>query len=47
MHIQEIKNTLDAPHRKGEFKKELRSVAENIVPNSAGVTKAIGLVCLT
>ena len=36
-------NTLDAPHRKGN-KRRARSAAINIVPNSTGAAKAIGLV---
>ena len=36
-------NTLDAPHRKGDFRRA-RAAAENIVPNSTGAAKAIGLV---
>lgn len=36
-------NTLDAPHRKGDFRRA-RSAAENIIPNSTGAAKAIGLV---
>ena len=36
-------NTLDAPHRKGDFRRA-RSAAQNIVPNSTGAAKAIGLV---
>lgn len=36
-------NTLDAPHRKGD-KRRARAAAENIVPNSTGAAKAIGLV---
>ena len=35
--------TLDAPHRKGDFRRA-RAAAENIVPNSTGAAKAIGLV---
>lgn len=35
-------NTLDAPHRKGDF--AARAAAANIVPNSTGAAKAIGLV---
>ena len=34
---------LDGPHRKGEFRRA-RAAAENIVPNSTGAAKAIGLV---
>lgn len=36
-------NTLDAPHRKGD-KRRARAAAVNIVPNSTGAAKAIGLV---
>ena len=36
-------NTLDAPHRKGD-KRRARAAAANIVPNSTGAAKAIGLV---
>ena len=36
-------NTLDAPHRKGDFRRA-RAAALNIVPNSTGAAKAIGLV---
>lgn len=36
-------NTLDAPHRKGDLRRA-RAAALNIVPNSTGVAKAIGLV---
>ena len=36
-------NTLDAPHRKGDFRRA-RAAAQNIVPNSTGAAKAIGLV---
>lgn len=36
-------NTLDAPHRKGD-KRRARAAAQNIVPNSTGAAKAIGLV---
>ncbi len=36
-------NTLDAPHPKGDLRRE-RAAAENIVPNSTGAAKAIGLV---
>ncbi|CAM4255130.1 type I glyceraldehyde-3-phosphate dehydrogenase [Lacicoccus alkaliphilus] len=36
-------NTLDAPHRKGDYRRA-RAAAENIVPNSTGAAKAIGLV---
>ena len=35
--------TLDAPHPKGDFRRA-RAAAENIVPNSTGAAKAIGLV---
>lgn len=34
---------LDGPHRKGDFRRA-RAGAENIVPNSTGAAKAIGLV---
>lgn len=34
---------LDGPHRKGD-KRRARAAAENIVPNSTGAAKAIGLV---
>ena len=36
-------NTLDAPHSKGDLRRA-RAAAENIVPNSTGAAKAIGLV---
>ncbi|XXQ68019.1 type I glyceraldehyde-3-phosphate dehydrogenase [Neisseriaceae bacterium B1] len=36
-------NTLDAPHRKGD-KRRARAAGQNIVPNSTGAAKAIGLV---
>ncbi|KHF34739.1 Glyceraldehyde-3-phosphate dehydrogenase [Paenibacillus sp. P1XP2] len=36
-------NTLDAPHPKGDFRRA-RAAAENIIPNSTGAAKAIGLV---
>ena len=36
-------NTLDAPHRKGDFRRA-RAAVLNIVPNSTGAAKAIGLV---
>lgn len=36
-------NTLDAPHRKGD-KRRARAAGLNIVPNSTGAAKAIGLV---
>ena len=36
-------NTLDAPHRKGDFRRA-RAAALNIVPNSTGAATAIGLV---
>ncbi|HEZ3479029.1 TPA: type I glyceraldehyde-3-phosphate dehydrogenase [Neisseria meningitidis] len=36
-------NTLDAPHRKGDLRRA-RAAALNIVPNSTGAAKAIGLV---
>ena len=36
-------NTLDAPHRKGDFRRA-RAAAQNIVPNCTGAAKAIGLV---
>lgn len=36
-------NTLDAPHKKGDFRRA-RAAANNIVPNSTGAAKAIGLV---
>ncbi len=36
-------NTLDAPHPKGDLRRG-RAAAENIVPNSTGAAKAIGLV---
>lgn len=35
--------TLDGPHAKGDFRRA-RAAAENIVPNSTGAAKAIGLV---
>lgn len=35
--------TLDGPHRKGDLRRA-RAAAENIVPNSTGAAKAIGLV---
>lgn len=36
-------NTLDAPHAKGDLRRA-RAAAANIVPNSTGAAKAIGLV---
>lgn len=36
-------NTLDAPHRKDDLRRS-RAAAENIIPNSTGAAKAIGLV---
>lgn len=36
-------NTLDAPHQKGDLRRA-RAAAANIVPNSTGAAKAIGLV---
>ena len=36
-------NTQDAPHAKGD-KRRARAAAENIIPNSTGAAKAIGLV---
>lgn len=36
-------NTLDARHKKGDFRRS-RAAAANIVPNSTGAAKAIGLV---
>lgn len=36
-------NTLDAPHKKGDLRRG-RAAAGNIVPNSTGAAKAIGLV---
>lgn len=36
-------NTLDAPHKKGDLRRS-RAAAANIVPNSTGAAKAIGLV---
>ena len=36
-------NTLAAPHRKGDFRRA-RAAAANIVPNTTGAAKAIGLV---
>ena len=36
-------NTLDAPHKKGDLRRA-RAAAENIVPNTTGAAKAIGLV---
>ena len=36
-------NTQDSPHRKGD-KRRARAAAENIIPNSTGAAKAIGLV---
>lgn len=36
-------NTLDGPHRKGDYRRA-RAAAENIVPNSTGAAKAIGIV---
>ena len=35
--------TLDGPHRKGDFRRA-RAAAENIIPNTTGAAKAIGLV---
>ena len=37
-------NTQDAPHPKGDLRRA-RAAAQNIVPNSTGAAKAIGLVC--
>ena len=36
-------STQDAPHRKGD-KRRARAAAENVIPNSTGAAKAIGLV---
>ena len=36
-------NTLDAPHKKGDLRRA-RAAAANIIPNSTGAAKAIGLV---
>ena len=36
-------NTLDAPHRKGNLRRA-RAAAANIIPNTTGAAKAIGLV---
>lgn len=36
-------NTLDAPHPKGDLRRS-RAAAQNIVPNSTGAAKAIGVV---
>src|SRR5437764_9997445 len=36
-------NTQDAPHPKGDLRRA-RAAAQNIVPNSTGAAKAIGLV---
>ncbi|MBS1644032.1 MAG: type I glyceraldehyde-3-phosphate dehydrogenase [Bacteroidetes bacterium] len=36
-------NTLDAPHAKGDLRRA-RAAAQNIIPNSTGAAKAIGLV---
>ncbi|WP_067840647.1 type I glyceraldehyde-3-phosphate dehydrogenase [Amphibacillus sediminis] len=36
-------NTLDAPHPKGDYRRA-RAAASNIVPNTTGAAKAIGLV---
>ncbi len=36
-------NTLDGPHRKGDFRRA-RAAAANIVPNTTGAAKAIGIV---
>lgn len=36
-------NTLNGPHRKGDFRRA-RAAAVNIVPNTTGAAKAIGLV---
>ncbi len=36
-------NTLDGPHAKGDLRRA-RAAAENIIPNSTGAAKAIGLV---
>ncbi|MEP7110535.1 MAG: type I glyceraldehyde-3-phosphate dehydrogenase, partial [Ferruginibacter sp.] len=36
-------NTLDAPHAKGDLRRA-RAAAANIVPNSTGAAKAIGVV---
>ena len=35
---------LDGPHRKGDLRRRARAGAVNIVPNSTGAAKAIGLV---
>jgi len=37
-------NTQDSPHAKGDLRRA-RAAAQNIVPNSTGAAKAIGLVC--
>ena len=36
-------NTLDSPHKKGDLRRA-RAAAENIIPNTTGAAKAIGLV---
>jgi glyceraldehyde 3-phosphate dehydrogenase len=36
-------NTQDSPHAKGDLRRA-RAAAQNIVPNSTGAAKAIGLV---
>ena len=36
-------NTLDGPHRKGDFRRA-RAAAANIVPSTTGAAKAVGLV---
>lgn len=36
--------TLDIPHKKGIFERRGRAAAQNIIPTSSGVLKAIGLV---
>jgi glyceraldehyde 3-phosphate dehydrogenase len=38
-----IRNTQDAPHPKGDLRRA-RAAAQNIVPNTTGAAKAIGLV---
>ena len=39
--------TLDIPHKKGIFERRGRAAAQNIIPTSSGVLKAIGLVIPT
>ncbi len=43
IHATGDQMTLDGPHPKGDFRRA-RAAAANIVPNSTGAAKAIGLV---